>query len=119
MRHNDLFVAAYIVFAEAILMGTFGFPDFPEGAYGILFSCCVAIFFSSQFIDMVPTTEYLVRTFARILETSKNGVRRAGGDVWIYGSSAYDRVRKAGSEGWDWVSDIYDRVSNAGTKAWI
>jgi len=119
LRHNDLFFAAYMVFAEAILMGTFGLPDFPEGAYGMLFSCCVAIFFSSQFIDMVPTTEPLVPTFARISEASKNGVRRAGSEVWVYGSSAYDRVRKAGSKGWDWVSDVYDRVSSAGNKAWI
>jgi hypothetical protein len=105
-------MAAYMVFAEAVLMGTFGLPDFPEGAYGMLFSCCVAIFFSSQFIDMVPT-------FARVSGASKNGARRAGSEVWVCGSSAYDRVRKAGSKGWGWVSDVYDRVSIAGDKAWI
>jgi hypothetical protein len=112
-------MAAYVVLAEATLMGTFGLPDFPDGAYGILFSCCVAIFFSSQFIDVDPTTESSVPAFARIWEASKNGVRRAGSEVWIYGSSAHDRARKAGSKGWDWASDVYDRVSSAGNKAWI
>jgi hypothetical protein len=106
-----------MVFAEAILIGTFGLPNFPEGVYAILFSCCVAIFFSGPFFDMLPTTESLVTTFARISEASKNGVRRAGSKVWIYGSSAYDRVRKAGGKGWDWVSDVYDRVSSASYTA--
>jgi hypothetical protein len=53
LRPNGLIMAAYLVLAEAVLIAVWGFPDFPEGFYGIFASCC---FFSCRFFASVPTS---------------------------------------------------------------
>jgi hypothetical protein len=82
-------MAAYVVLAEAILIGIWGLPDLPEGLYGISFSCCVAIFFSSHFFatllsSWVPSSTHL----------------------WSSSEAAYDRVQSAGSKAWIYVLGI-------------
>ena len=82
--NNDPFLAAYVVIAEAILMGVWGLPDFPERAYGICFTCCVTIFFSSQFLVSVFTSKSLVSFFPRLLAAP---------------IMAYDRIWRSGRWG--------------------
>jgi len=91
--------AAYVVLAEAILIAVWGLPDFPEGLYGIIFSCCVTVFYLGQFLITVPMPKSLVPSFP---------------STW-----GYDRIWRAGNEASVWVFSIYDRVSSAGSKAWI
>ena len=57
LRYNDLMTAAYVVLAEAILIAVWGLPDFPEGLYGIIFSCCVTVFYLGQFLVTVPSPQ--------------------------------------------------------------
>jgi hypothetical protein len=79
---NDLIMAAYLVLAEAVLIGVWGFPDFPEGLYGIFASCC---FLSCRFSASVPTS--WVPSFAHIWSASKAAygrVRGAGNNAWVY-----------------------------------
>lgn len=122
LRYNGLVWAAYVVYTEAVLVGIWGLPDFPEGLYGTFFSCCVTVFFSGQFLVTIPISEYFVRSVAGAWGASKvmyNRVRCTGSDALVHGLDAYDRVRKAGSQGWIWVFSVYDRVSSAGSNAWM
>ncbi|KAH9964102.1 hypothetical protein BC827DRAFT_49383 [Russula dissimulans] len=93
--YSDLIMPAYVVFAEAVLMGVWGFPDFPEGLYGVFFLGCVAAFFWGQFLATVSISRDLPITHA-------GGTSKA----------VFDRVRGAGRKMWSWASDLYDRVRN-------
>ena len=57
LRYNDLMMAAFVVLFEATLIAVWGLPDFPEGLYGIIFSCCVTVFYLGQFLVTVPSPE--------------------------------------------------------------
>ena len=70
----DLIVAAFLVLAEAWLIKSSGFPDFPGGLCGIFLSSCLMVFFSYRFFASVHTS--WVPSFADI--------RRAGKDAWGY-----------------------------------
>ncbi len=49
--------AAFVVLFEATLIAVCGLPDFPEGLYGIIFSCCVTVFYLGQFVVTVPSPQ--------------------------------------------------------------
>ena len=104
LRYNDLMTAAYVVLAEAILIAVWGLPDFPEGLYGIIFSCCVTVFYLGQFLITVPMPKSLVPSFP---------------STWGLSMMIYDRIWRAGNEVWVWVFSVYDRISSAGSEAWI
>ena len=89
LRSTDLMMAAFLILAEAVLIGVWGFPDLPEGLYGIFFSCCVVVFFSYRFLASVPVS--WVPSFARIWSASK---------------ATYDRVRSAGNKALVYVLGI-------------
>lgn len=67
-------MAVYFVFAETVLIGVWGFPDFPEGLYGIFFSCCVTVFFSFRLLTSVPTS--WIPSFSHIWSASKAAYNR-------------------------------------------
>ncbi len=82
-------MVAYMVFAEGVLVGVWGLPDSPEGLYGLSFSTCIVIFFSSRFITTVSIS--LIPSFAHI---------------WSAPKAVYDRARCAVSKTWRYVLGI-------------
>ena len=102
--YDYLMTAAYVVLAEAILIVVWGLPDFPEGLYGIIFLCCVTVFYLGRFLVTVPTPKSLIPSFP---------------STWRLSMMMYDRIWRVGNEAWVWVFSIYDRVSSAGREAWI
>jgi hypothetical protein len=82
-------MAVYLVFTEAVLIGVWGFPDFPEGLYGISFVWCLVVFFLYHFFASIPNS--LVPSFAHIWSASK---------------AAYDRARSTGNKAWTYVLGI-------------
>jgi len=83
LRYNDLMMAAYVVLAEAILIVVWGLPDFPEGLYGIIFSCCVTVFYLGRFLVTVPTPKFLIPSFP---------------STWRLSMMIYDRIWRVGNE---------------------
>jgi hypothetical protein len=83
LRYNDLMMAAYVVLAEAILIVVWGLPDFPEGLYGIIFSCCVTVFYLGRFLVTVPTPKFLISSFP---------------STWRLSMMIYDRIWRVGNE---------------------
>jgi hypothetical protein len=92
-RSHDLMMVACIVLAEAVLIGVWGFPNFPEGLNGIYFSLCIVVLFLSHFFTSVLAS--WIPSFAHIWSASKE---------------AYDRVRSAGKKAWGYVSGIRREV---------
>jgi hypothetical protein len=56
LRSKHLFIVAYIILVESVLVGVWGFPDFPEGLYGIFFLCCFVVFFLRYFFASILTS---------------------------------------------------------------
>lgn len=89
IQYNDLMMSVYVVFAEAVLIGVWGLPDSPESIYGISFSCCVAVFFSSHFFANLLAS--WVPFFTYVWRVSKAACGSAGRKAWIYVSSIMRR----------------------------
>ena len=82
LQYNDLMFAAYVVLAEVVLIVVWGLPDSPESIYGVSFSCCVAIFFSSRFFANLLANG--VPSFSYVWSASKAACSSAGRKAWIY-----------------------------------
>ena len=82
IQYNDLMMSVYVVFAEAVLIGVWGLPDSPESIYGISFSCCVAVFFSSHFFANFIAS--WVSSFAYVWSASEAAYDSVGRKTWIY-----------------------------------
>lgn len=82
LQYNDLMFAAYVVLAEVVLVVVWGLPDSPESIYGVLFSCWVALFFSSHFFANLLIS--WIPSFAYAWSASKAACDSAGRRVWIY-----------------------------------
>jgi len=85
--------AVFTICVEALLMWTFGFPDFPGSLYGFTFLCCMTVFFSASFLALIPTSRFPFLSRAwRTFKVTYGRIRRAGRKVWRYVSGIVREV---------------------------
>ena len=86
-------MVAWIVLAEAVLIGVWGFPDYPEGINGFFFSCCVVLLFLSYSFTFVIASRAPYLTH-----------------IWSASKVTYGKVRSAGNKAWAFVLGLGRKV---------